>query len=211
LEATSNVRPSTIRVNNFLRREIRALEELLIQKNTQYDNAALEPIHIFSNLDSLQTVKVRIDDKLKRLAGWFQNPENAVTVETIFQNEDTISDLIGYLFLLRAGARFRSGFDDGESDGATGVISEVDVIAAERDRLTHLALQVNKNTAFNIERDKQIANDRAALDADIQAFEKKKARTRKRILAKKKPQPRAKRSYTRKKTARKKTARKKAR
>jgi hypothetical protein len=206
LEATTNVRPATIMVNNFLRREIRALEEMLIAKNTQYDNAALEPIHIFSNLDSLQTIKVRLDDKLKRLSGWFQNPENAVTVETIYQNEDTINDLIGYLFLLRAGARFRSGFgDDDDGSGLTSVQSEVESLAAERDRLTHLALTVNKNTTFNIERDKQIAKDRAALDADIEAFEKRKARNRKLALKKRKAnQPRARRSYTRKKSSRKK-------
>lgn len=216
LEATSNVRPSTVRVNNYLRREIRALEELLISKNSQYDNAALEPIHVFSNLDALQTIKVRIDDKLKRLSGWFQNPENAVTVETIYANEDTISDLIGYLFLLRAGARFSHGAlgDDAESaQGETAVMSEAHALEIEKERLTHLALQVNKNTTYNIERDKQIANDRAQLDADIAAFEAVKVRTKRRKTAarKKKTQPRVKRSYTRKKTARKKTTRKKAR
>ena len=59
----------------------------LIKKNESYGNSALEPVRIFSKADDL---KVRIDDKLSRIA----KGNNSY-------NEDTINDLIGYLILLK--------------------------------------------------------------------------------------------------------------
>ena len=66
------------------------VKELLISKNKNYGNSALCPIKIFSTADSFEQIKVRIDDKLCRLAN------KAVITDT----EDTLKDLIGYLFLL---------------------------------------------------------------------------------------------------------------
>ena len=66
------------------------IKELLIQKNKAYGNAALEPINIFYNGDSESSVKVRIDDKLKRIQNVGIND----------QTEDSVKDLIGYLILL---------------------------------------------------------------------------------------------------------------
>ena len=66
------------------------IAELLISKNQKYGNSALEPKRIFSKADSAEQIKVRIDDKLSRIAN--QNLED---------DEDVIQDLIGYLVLLK--------------------------------------------------------------------------------------------------------------
>lgn len=62
---------------------------MLIQKNEAYGDAALNPVRIFSKADPLEQLKVRIDDKLSRLA----RGENA--------GEDVIHDLLGYLIIYR--------------------------------------------------------------------------------------------------------------
>ena len=67
-----------------------AIEELLIDKNRKYGNSALDPKRVFSKADAVEQIKVRIDDKLSRIA-------NQVTDE----DEDVIDDLIGYLVLLK--------------------------------------------------------------------------------------------------------------
>ena len=66
------------------------IADLLIEKNKSYGDSALNPIRIFSNSDTTEQIKVRIDDKLNRLAKGSE-----------YQNEDTIQDLIGYLILLK--------------------------------------------------------------------------------------------------------------
>lgn len=69
---------------------LNALESMLVAKNRAYGNAALEPSRIFSKADPIEQIKVRIDDKLSRLA-----KGNG------YGNEDTVFDLMGYLILLR--------------------------------------------------------------------------------------------------------------
>jgi hypothetical protein len=66
------------------------IKQLLLEKNRKYGDSALNPIRIFSTADSTEQLKVRIDDKLNRL-------RNLQSDET----EDTITDLIGYLILLK--------------------------------------------------------------------------------------------------------------
>lgn len=64
---------------------------LLKEKNKAYGNTALNPPKIFSNLDSTEAICARLDDKLSRI----QNKGiNDLT-------EDTVNDIIGYLFLLK--------------------------------------------------------------------------------------------------------------
>ena len=65
------------------------LKSLLLNKNDAYGNAALEPIGIFSQLESGESIKVRIDDKLKRIQNVGINDKT----------EDTALDLAGYLIL----------------------------------------------------------------------------------------------------------------
>ena len=66
------------------------LETLLLQKNLKYGNSALEPIRVFSKASPKEQILVRIDDKLSRL-----------TTTNIDEDEDVLTDLIGYLILLK--------------------------------------------------------------------------------------------------------------
>lgn len=64
------------------------IKELLLEKNRKYGDSALNPVRIFSKSDTLEQLRVRMDDKLSRL----RNQQND-------DDEDAISDLIGYLVL----------------------------------------------------------------------------------------------------------------
>lgn len=59
-------------------------------KNAKYGDAALDPLNIFSKAGAVAGIKVRIDDKLKRI-------QNAGLCDA---TEDTLQDLAGYLILL---------------------------------------------------------------------------------------------------------------
>lgn len=67
------------------------ITELLISKNQKYGNSAIEPLGIFSDLSPEEGLKVRIDDKLKRIMNGSLEKDD----------EDVINDLIGYLVLLK--------------------------------------------------------------------------------------------------------------
>lgn len=66
------------------------LKELLLEKNRKYGDSALNPVRVFSQASTVEQLKVRMDDKLSRL-------RNAQDDE----DEDVVSDLIGYLILLK--------------------------------------------------------------------------------------------------------------
>ena len=66
------------------------LREILISKNQAYGNSALEPVRIFSKASTVEQLLVRIDDKLSRLSRGNEYP-----------GDDTITDLMGYLVLLK--------------------------------------------------------------------------------------------------------------
>ena len=66
------------------------ITKMLIEKNRKYGNSALKPQRIFSKASAVEQIKVRIDDKLSRI----KNQQND-------EDEDVISDLIGYLILLK--------------------------------------------------------------------------------------------------------------
>ena len=70
------------------------IKELLLYKNKQYGDSALNPSRIFSKASAVEQLLVRIDDKLNRIkkgAG------------LVGEDEDVIQDLIGYLVLLKIG------------------------------------------------------------------------------------------------------------
>ena len=72
------------------------VKELLLYKNKNYGNSALEPLRVFSKSSAVEQLLVRIDDKLNRIqkgAG------------LIGEDEDVIMDLIGYLVLLKIGLK----------------------------------------------------------------------------------------------------------
>ena len=73
-----------------IKSKCKAIEELLLSKNEKYGNSALEPLNIFSKANAVSGIKVRIDDKLKRI-------QNAGLVDA---TEDTLQDLAGYMILL---------------------------------------------------------------------------------------------------------------
>ena len=73
-----------------IKSKCKQLEELLLHKNEKYGNSALEPMNVFSPANAATGIKVRIDDKLKRI-------KNAGLVDA---TEDTLQDLAGYLILL---------------------------------------------------------------------------------------------------------------
>ena len=70
------------------------IKEMLLAKNRRYGNSALEPVRIFSKASAAEQILVRLDDKLSRLRS-----------QQADEDEDVISDLIGYLILLKISQR----------------------------------------------------------------------------------------------------------
>jgi hypothetical protein len=78
--------------NNFresLGLVLEEIEQMLLAKNQAYGNSALDPLRVFSKASPEEQIRVRIDDKLSRLARGTDS------------GEDTELDLLGYLILLR--------------------------------------------------------------------------------------------------------------
>ena len=65
------------------------VKELLLEKNRKYGDSALRPLNVFSASDPEEGIRVRLDDKLKR-----------VQSGQCDEDEDVIIDTIGYLALL---------------------------------------------------------------------------------------------------------------
>ena len=93
-----NIQSNTVMTNTQI--EIAAIcedvKELLLYKNKNYGNSALEPLRVFSKSSAVEQLLVRIDDKLNRIkkgAGLLN------------KDEDVIMDLIGYLILLKIGLK----------------------------------------------------------------------------------------------------------
>lgn len=72
-----------------VRRITGGIADLLIEKNRKYGSSALDPERIFSGASSTEAIRVRIDDKLSRIKT--SDPDD---------QEDSITDLIGYCVLL---------------------------------------------------------------------------------------------------------------
>jgi len=77
--------------------------ELLRVKNRAYGSSATQPLRIWASANAMEQIRVRIDDKLSRIARG---------KDTELVPEDTVKDLIGYLVLLDV-AR---AMDDGPVD-----------------------------------------------------------------------------------------------
>lgn len=83
-------------INSFLTdvdKELIAIRSMLLIKNAKYGNSALEPKRIFSTINVIEQLNVRMDDKLSRIANAAENNLN--------DDEDAELDLIGYLILKR--------------------------------------------------------------------------------------------------------------
>ncbi len=67
------------------------LKRMLLEKNQQYGNSALDPLRVFSKASTVEQILVRIDDKLSRMKRG----------RGLDDSEDVVQDLTGYLILLR--------------------------------------------------------------------------------------------------------------
>ena len=75
------------------------IKNMLIEKNKSYGDSAINPVRIFSKADSVEQIKVRIDDKISRISRGKE-----------FYGDNDIDDLIGYLVLLKVsgGSRWKN-------------------------------------------------------------------------------------------------------
>jgi hypothetical protein len=78
------------------------IKELLLSKNRKYGDSALAPIRVFSKASTLEQLRVRLDDKLSRL----RNQQDD-------EDEDVITDLIGYLVLFKVAQMQQRRLDHG--------------------------------------------------------------------------------------------------
>ena len=67
------------------------VKQLLLQKNMQYGDSALNPIRVLSKSGPIEQILVRIDDKLNRIKQG----------NILGDDEDVVMDLIGYFVLLK--------------------------------------------------------------------------------------------------------------
>lgn len=75
-------------VKQEILQQVKRIANMLIEKNAKYGNSALRPKRIFSRVDPIEQINIRIDDKLSRIANQNANDD-----------EDAEMDLIGYLIL----------------------------------------------------------------------------------------------------------------
>ena len=87
---------SLTKVQKIIVEECDKIKELLLEKNKSYGNSALKPIKIFSRVGAGEAIRVRIDDKLSRIAYGHE-----------FKGDRTTVDLIGYLMLDRVRKRLK--------------------------------------------------------------------------------------------------------
>ena len=80
------------------------LKALLLFKNDAYGNSAIDPKRIFSKADPVEQIRVRIDDKLSRIATGATGEEHKHT------QEETKMDLMGYLVLERVAERLKGTY-----------------------------------------------------------------------------------------------------
>ena len=78
------------------------LKQLLLDKNRKYGDSALNPVRIFSKASTLEQLRVRMDDKLSRL----RNAQDD-------DDEDPVTDLIGYLVLYKVALMRQRRIDSG--------------------------------------------------------------------------------------------------
>ena len=76
-------------IQYLIAEECANLRDLLIAKNRAYGNSALDPLRVFSRASTEEQIRVRLDDKLSRLA------------RGQAAGEDPELDILGYLILLR--------------------------------------------------------------------------------------------------------------
>jgi hypothetical protein len=79
------------KTQRLISEECASIRDMLLQKNKEYGDSAMNPLRIFASPGNVESINIRIDDKLSRIAN--QGEKNI--------KEDTVLDLIGYLILKR--------------------------------------------------------------------------------------------------------------
>ena len=141
-----------------------SVRDLLLEKNRKYGDSALNPSRIFAKSDAVEQIKVRIDDKLSRIA----------TSGTSGVDEDTLQDLIGYLVLLKIAteqvpfaATYEDVLEDAAAAAAAGqeLLNEYGVDDVDNQELSYWE-------EFNhLEEDRQETIDRSILDTQNEHWE----------------------------------------
>lgn len=101
---------------------------LLLKKNADYGNSALQPPLLLPSLPAEKALLVRLSDKLARLANLMDNEDSAQVEESI---DDTLMDMAGYVTLIlverkRAQNRKNSEATGGERPVPAGVLCDAD-------------------------------------------------------------------------------------
>lgn len=120
-----------------IREECDALRDMLLRKNRDYGNSALDPVRIFSKASPMEQIRVRLDDKLSRLA------------RGSAAGEDVELDLLGYLILMRVARKM--GVEEDTPRGQ----------AAERDAGRDQALRLDLTEALGLPHEGTIAEVRS--------------------------------------------------
>jgi len=84
-------------IQELIKEESDKIKTLLLEKNEKYGNSAINPKRIFSKSSPIEQIKVRIDDKISRIANY-----------NVLDDEDVITDLAGYLILLNVAKRIHN-------------------------------------------------------------------------------------------------------
>lgn len=82
--------PSANEMQKEIARVCLEVSDMLIKKNRSYGNSVADPVRIFSKMNPIDQINVRIDDKLSRLMHGKE-----------YAGDDTEFDLVGYLILKR--------------------------------------------------------------------------------------------------------------
>jgi hypothetical protein len=75
-------------------------KEFLLEKNTRYNNSAVEPINVFSNQNNTNSIAIRIDDKISRI------------IKAGILKKNDICDLFGYIVLFCITSDFKFTYTD---------------------------------------------------------------------------------------------------
>lgn len=92
---------TAMKTKDDIERVCDATKSLLIKKNADYGDSALEPLGVFGNGDAVTSLGARMDDKLMRLKAQGINKHSI----------DTLYDLHGYIALLIIAIERKEGID----------------------------------------------------------------------------------------------------
>lgn len=84
------------RTRQLIIEECDAVKAMLLAKDAAYGSSATNPVRVFSKADNVEQIRVRLDDKLSRLA------------RGSAAGEDVESDILGYLVLMRVARKLAS-------------------------------------------------------------------------------------------------------